>query len=144
MNKFLPFVLLVAITACKPSRSAEHSQSTAQLYNTYWKLMEAHGKTIKVPENSREPYMVLANADQETRLQGFAGCNGLGGNYSVQGDQIDFTVITTKMYCEQTMDTENLFVRVLEEADRYVIRGETLHLYQGKNKVASFESVYLR
>jgi heat shock protein HslJ len=132
---------LAALVSCKSSQSTE---STAQLENTYWRLMEANGKPIVTPPNAREVHMVLGHSDGERRLQGFAGCNGLGGNYTTDGHKIKFTVITTKMYCEERLDVENFLTKALERADRYKIKGEELTLYEGSTVLASFQSVYLK
>jgi heat shock protein HslJ len=126
------------MVCCKPS---EKITSTATLENTYWKLLEVNGKPLTTPANSREVHIILATGGG---LKGFAGCNGVGGNYTVDGSAIKFTVISTKMYCNETMETENYLFSVLENADQYKIKGEQLELYQGAKLLTTFESVYLK
>lgn len=141
MKTLLPVLslLVMFLFQCK---SAENTTSTASLENTYWKLAEMNGMPVETPENSREVHMVLAAEKEEKHLRGFGGCNGLGGGYTLDGNKIKFTVITTKMFCDR-MDVENYFTKALNEADSYLIKGETLELYQGNTFLVRFNSVYL-
>jgi heat shock protein HslJ len=136
------FFMLVSLVQCKPTEPK--TTSTAHLENTYWRLTEMNGEPLKTPENQREVHIVLAKDGNQTRLQGFAGCNNMGGNYTVNHEKIKFTVIATKMMCEGGMETENYLFGILDKADNYQIEGERLKLYQGKTLIGNFESVYLK
>lgn len=137
MNKhILLFLLISLLTSCKAG-------STANLENTYWKLAQREGKPVITPENAKEVHIVLAKEGDNRSLKGFAGCNSIGGDYTTEGNKITFTVISTKMFCEDRMDVENFLMAALNSADRYTIKGETLELYQGDKLLAEFESVYL-
>lgn len=132
-------VLFILLFQCK---SAEKNTSTARLENTYWKLAEMNGMPVETPENAKEVHIVLAAEGDEKRIRGFGGCNGLGGNYTVSDNKVKFTVLSTKMFCDR-MDVENYLTKALSEADSYVIKGETLELFQGNTALIRFNSVYL-
>jgi heat shock protein HslJ len=139
MSKIAFVFTLLFLLTCKPSPSS----SEARLENTYWKLVEAYDSVIRTPDGSREIHMVLTLEEKERKLQGFAGCNSLGGNYTVNSNNIHVEAITTRMFCEQRMEDENLFMRLLQEATAYKIKGEVLILYNGTLMIGRFESVYL-
>lgn len=121
-------------------RKSGQNAAIASLTNTYWKLLKVKDSALITPENSREVHIKFAAS--ENRLQGYAGCNGLGGDYTLGPDNgIKISVITTKMYCDR-MDTENFLTNALTTADKYRIKGERLFLYAGKKLLAEFESVY--
>jgi heat shock protein HslJ len=141
MNKHILLFLFVSLlTHCKPS---EKAGSTANLENTYWKLAKMEGKPVITPENAKEVHIVLAKEGDSRSLKGFAGCNSIGGDYTTEGNKVTFTVISTKMFCEDRMDVENFLMAALNRADQYTIKEETLELYQGDKLLAEFESVYL-
>jgi heat shock protein HslJ len=132
--------LLIMLAQCKP---AQNTTSTASLENTYWKLSDMNGAPVSTPEGGKEVHMVLGKSGSGQRLKGFGGCNNMGGNYTVSANTIKFVVISTKMACDR-MAVENFFFDALNRADRYLIKGETLELYQGETFLTRFESVYLK
>jgi heat shock protein HslJ len=140
MKYLLAIIVTVFFAQCKPT---EKTTSAANLENTYWKLTERNGEPIATPENGREVHIILTKEGTETRLKGFAGCNGMGGSYTVKEGEIKFSVITTKMMCDR-MEIENYIVGVLNSANHYEIEGETLKLYNDATFLAKFESVYLK
>src|SRR5687768_3590732 len=96
---------------CKTQKSADQPVSPANIPTLaflYWKLVEIDGKPVVTPDSAQEVYMILAPIDKGSGvLKGHAGCNGLGGDYKIDGNSIKFQPITTRMYCESQMQTEN-------------------------------------
>jgi heat shock protein HslJ len=141
MNKITLLLLSFALFQCK---STSQNVSTATLENTYWRLAEMNGKPIVTPADSKEVHMILTSTGNEKRVKGFAGCNSMGGGFTLDGNKIHFTTISTKMFCQDRMEVEDFFFKVLSNADTYKINGEELYLYQGETKIASFKSVYFK
>ncbi len=128
-------------------RTGVSAASTAELTNTYWKLLQLGESPVRTPEAQREIHLVLqASSDGSHGVAGFGGCNRLMGSYTLDGDRIAFThMASTSMACEQRMDTEQAFHAALGKAIRWAIRGEQLDLFDAAGtRVALFESVYLR
>ncbi len=124
-----------------PKRDCKSPLSTANLKNTYWKLLEIEGKKIKVPGNVREPHFIL-RTDGKT-IKGFGGCNNFMGSYKAEGNKIEFGPIAgTRKFCKETMEIENALMKVFSEVNNYKILGETLELYHNNKILAKFESVY--
>lgn len=123
MKKILLLLLLTTLlfSACSaPERSLVGS----------WNL-SAYG-----PEGSTIPAAADSQANitfnEDGTLTGHSGCNGFGGEYKVDGDQITFSgLISTLMACgEPLMTQESTLYRVLSGTATYEIDGDTLTLSQ--------------
>jgi heat shock protein HslJ len=128
-------------------RTGVSAASTAELENTYWKLLVLGESPVHTPEGQRETHLVLQAPSGGPRLvAGFGGCNRLMGSYTLDGERITFShMASTMMACEQGTDTEQAFHAALGKAARWAIRGEQLDLFDATGKrIALFESVYLR
>jgi len=61
------------------------------------------------------------------RMSGNVGCNGFGGDYTVDGDQIEFgPVMSTMMFCEAVAEQESSTLAVFQETATLVLDGDTL------------------
>ncbi len=103
-----------------------------ELVGKRWKLIELYGNQIIPDENKPEPHFVF-NAEGN-RISGNAGCNNFTGSYQVTGvDRIRFSqVATTRKMCINSMDTEEKFLQVLNRADSYIIKNDTLILNRAR------------
>ena len=134
------FLCVLIIAACNTQGKSQQSEPKASLTNTYWKLAEMNGKPVQTPENAREVHIKFV--EDGNRLQGFAGCNGVGGDYTLgKHNKITMRMISTQMYCDR-MEVENYLSDAVTKADNYRIEGEKLFLLQGKKQLAEFVSVY--
>ena len=136
-------VSLLALVSCSSGKKSASSKPNASLENTYWRLSEMANKPVITPQNAKEVHIKFMA--QEKRLQGFLGCNTLGGSYGLSGtNNIQIMAISTKMVCKDRMDIESFLVQALEKANTYKVDGEKLSLYADKILLAKFESVYLQ
>jgi len=140
--KYIVIALVVFLFSCKTVQTS--STSTATLENTRWKLSEMNGMPVITPPDAKEVHFILSSENGEHRIQGFAGCNSLGGSFTREGNKIKFTTITTRMMCNERMDIENYLTSVLTNTDSYKINGEILELYQADTFLAKFEAVHLK
>jgi putative lipoprotein len=140
-----PFELHLVRTGVSPA-------STAQLENTYWRLVMLGEVPFTSVPGQRETHLVLqATREGERRVAGFGGCSRLTGGYSLDGQRIAFTDVTgsdaagTTEACSEGMDAEKAFQAMLGKVDRWAIRGEQLDLFDASGtRIALLESVYLR
>jgi len=118
--------------------------STAELENTYWKLMTLDDKAVETPEGAREIHFVLNQ--RNLQLSGFSGCNGMTGVYRLEGDKIKFTGIAgTLMACPTGMTIERQLHDMFPQVTGWKISGETLQLTNANGTpIATFESRYMR
>lgn len=123
MKKYLLilFVFVLAISACTAEEPA------ASLTGT-WKLT-AYG-----PGDAATPAVEDVEAgltfNEDGTVTGNSGCNGLGGTYTVEGDQVTFgEIVSTLMACEDPRMTQEAAVhQVLTDTATYKIEGNTLTL----------------
>jgi len=141
--KTRPMLVVDQFISIEP-RGCSGPSSTAQLENTYWKLMSLNNELVESPEGAREIHFVL-NRDN-FRLSGFAGCNSLTGNYRVDGEKLTFSDIAgTMMACSNGMVIERQIHEMFPRVAGWKISGETLQLVSSNGmRLATFESVYLR
>ena len=134
--------LVLAVGFIGLNGCAHKNASTAELVNTYWKLVEIKGTAVAVSDNQREPHIVL-NAEQ--RVAGSDGCNRLMGGYQLSGDVLQFTqMASTRMACLQGADQADLIGATLPQTTRYAIQGEQLELRDASGAIiARFKAVAL-
>lgn len=110
----------------------------------YWKLKTLEGKDIKMSENQeREIFFTLKS--QDNRVTGFAGCNTIGGEYTLEkGNRIRFqNMLTTLKACPDVDFNESELLKVFDLADNYTIVDDVLSLNIGRRApLAVFEAVY--
>jgi heat shock protein HslJ len=116
----------------------------AELFNTYWKLIELNGKPAlpdRAAEQEREAHMVLNEAEQ--RINGHGGCNRFFGQFTREGDKLAFTGLgSTMMACASGMENEQAFLLALGDTNRAEVSGQFLQLFKGDQILARFEAVY--
>jgi heat shock protein HslJ len=127
------FVICLAVSACASSSNSPSIVGT-------WKLT-AYGSA-----SSPSPAVADTEAgltfQEDGTLTGHSGCNGLGGDYTVEGDQIIFgDIISTLMACEDPIMTqEGTFHQVMADTASFKIEGNMLTITKD-DTVLVFESV---
>ena len=122
MKKYLLTLLVIslAISACAPQ------ESSTSLIGT-WNLTSVEPAASQIPPVADSGALITFNEDGT--VEGNSGCNGFGGEYTVDGDQITFGQITsTLMLCELRMDQEAAVYQVLTGTATYRTEGNTLTL----------------
>lgn len=124
--------------------SCSDARSSADLENTYWKLMRLGAQPVTVADSQREPHFVLQS--ETKRVSGSGGCNRMMGGYTLDGNKLSFSQMAgTMMACPDGMDVERAFHTALQTVTRWRIDGETLELFDAAGvSVASFESRYMK
>ena len=119
MKKYLLFVLLagLVLSACAPQ---------AKSLDGSWTLTAYGPEGATMPAAAGDQASITFNADGT--ISGNSGCNGFGGNYTVDGDQITFSgILSTLMACEEPLMSQEITTfKVLDGTASYKIEGETL------------------
>ena len=72
----------------------------------------------------------------ESQVSGNVGCNGFGGDYKVKGNTITFgSIMSTMMYCEETMAQEQGVLAALQGEVKATVNGNTLTLTSADGSV---------
>ena len=118
---FLAIFAAAVMGSCSTMSSSKVGSSQVNIANTKWTLAEqVKGKTPTLNVESN-------------KITGNAGCNNYFGELSLDataGNFIVKNVGSTRMSCDN-MEVESQFLRMLNEADKYVVSGNTLELYKG-------------
>lgn len=146
MKKYLLLLVIIAlaISACS-SQSAQqntpqgpdNNESPEQMPptekpTTPESLLGAWKLTAYGPANAPTPAVEGADAgltfNEDGTITGTSGCNGLGGDYTVEGDQITFgEFVSTLMACDEPiMAQEEAAHKVMTGTATYQIEGDTL------------------
>jgi heat shock protein HslJ len=106
--------------------------SISDFSGKHWKLVELFGNQVIIGENAPEAHIIFDAGDN--RFSGNAGCNRMSGSYQIKTpDRITFSqVATTKMMCINGIEKEEKFLQVLNTADSYVIKNDTLILNRAR------------
>lgn len=122
MKKLLALLALPLLAACATVSGASES-----LVGSKWTFTAIDGGA---PQSPRAAVEFLPN-----RISATAGCNGLGGNYTVKGNQlITGPIVSTMMYCNGLMDQERALAALLEAKPTYTLSGDRLVLQGGGHR----------
>ncbi|MBF9140420.1 META domain-containing protein [Hymenobacter properus] len=149
MRLFLLFLAAAAV-GCQTHPPQEKTATTppirqapaAALRETHWVPRELAGQPVRLPADTREPYLTLRT---DGTAEGNGSCNRFRGSFfSEKADELTFSpLMSTRMSCA-AIETENAFTRALAQSRTYRISGDTLRLYDAANvPVARLEAVYL-
>ena len=126
MNKFLFSIGfcagLLVLAACATSGS---QAGGGDLTGKVWALTTLNGQPLAAGTG------ISAQFTSDGKVSGSAGCNTYLGKYSVSGSTIAFgaSIATTMMACPQpVMDQESAYLKMLEAARIYSVKGDQLTL----------------
>ena len=132
-NMIAAAALLLTLTAC-------NSGNKATLENTPWKLVKAAGIPAEAINREADFFTMTFDAQQQM-VAGRTNCNRFFGHYKVTGKEIDFENMgMTRMACPE-MEYETMFAHILDEADRFEVRGHELRLFDDKKEIAVFKAM---
>ncbi|CAH0495562.1 META domain-containing protein [Novosphingobium sp. CECT 9465] len=123
MRKALAFA---AVAAALLSGCATAPSGGAGLSGTRWTIMRIDGAAPVMPAKATMRF-------EEDRLGANVGCNGIGGDYRVEGNRlIAGPLMATRMFCEGPVWQQEEAVNALLSAAPELMRsGSTLRLVSG-------------
>lgn len=123
-------VTLLLLLSCKTKQN-QQSTTESPLKGTKWILVEMMGKPIS-PSQDRKNIYVYLDAN-ESRINGYSGCNGFGGSYELQeGNRITFSKMMGTMMACADMETETQFLKLMQTVDNYTLNGNNLQLNKAR------------
>ncbi|MBF8455963.1 META domain-containing protein [Kaistella sp. G5-32] len=120
-NIFLALFAVATFASCSTMSSSKVGGAQANISNTHWTLAD----NVK----GKKPTLNIESG----KITGNAGCNNYFGELSLDptaGNFMTKNVGATKMACDN-LQVENQFLSMLNEANKYVVSGNTLELYKG-------------
>lgn len=115
-------------TAPAPQAATVDAPPDAPLRNTYWKLTRIGSQSAAAAPGQEAPSLVL-NPDIR-QFSGHGGCNGLGGEFFLDGHYLTFSLgPSTLMACDGGMEQERAFRSELARTEGWSVAGDRLTLY---------------
>lgn len=131
--------MYVAAAALLSTLAACNGSKHEPLEGTTWKLSTMAGIPASAIGAEDDAFVVEFNAADMT-VSGRTNCNRFFGHYELKGRELDFENMgMTRMACPD-MQYEDMFVKMLDEADRYRIKDSELTLYDDKRVLAVFKA----
>lgn len=131
--------MYVAAAALLSTLAACNGSKHEPLEGTTWKLSTMAGIPASAIGADDDAFVVEFNAADMT-VSGRTNCNRFFGHYELKGRELDFENMgMTRMACPD-MQYEDMFVKMLDEADRYRIKDSELTLYDDKRVLAVFKA----
>ena len=108
-------------------------RGTYTLEGTTWKLSSFGLNRMAVPAGA-------SIAFKDGQYSGHGGCNGVGGNYTLNDNMLSFAAgFSTMMACPE-LNLEHKYMKALEQVDSYKIEGDVLDLLSQGHSVLRFKA----
>jgi heat shock protein HslJ len=125
--KFPAAALVLGMVLSANTCSENTSGTTRRSASGKWELVSLYGQTVQLPSGSQQPYLNFDSLLEN--VNGFAGCNRIFGSMAVHGDSLAFPgLAATKMYCQQTQQVEDRFLKALNATRTFTVKGDELVL----------------
>ncbi|MEM7571280.1 MAG: META domain-containing protein [Bacteroidota bacterium] len=119
---FLALLSLLFFCSCPPAEPTS-SFDASQLYRNDWQLISYTVNGQKTAASG----MANLRFEQAGQLGGNSGCNSLGGDFKIKGNQLFVgPLLMTKRYCQETANQENAITRILGDTVSLAIDAEQL------------------
>ena len=132
---FAAAALLLAMTACGGSQ-----KKALPLEGTTWKLAKMEAIPAKAIDAEADFFTMQFSA-ADTLVSGRTNCNRFFGRYELKGKKLEFENMgMTRMACPD-MQYEDAFVKMLDDVDRFEIKGSELTFFDDDKSLAVFKAV---
>ena len=130
---FTAAVLFAAMTACCGG-------AQTALEGTTWKLAGMEGIPAEAINAGADAFTLKFDA-ADTLVSGRTNCNRFFGKYEKQDGKLEFGNLgMTRMACPD-MQYEDAFVKMLDDVDRFEIKGSELTFFDDDKSLAVFKAV---
>ena len=128
-------IALFAMTACGGSQ-----KKALPLEGTTWKLAKMEAIPAKAVDAEADFFTLEFNA-ADTMVAGRTNCNRFFGKYELKGKELELKNLgMTRMACPD-MQYEDAFVKMLDDVDRFEIKGSELTFFDDDKSLAVFKAV---
>lgn len=129
---FIPLSFLLLIGACQSNKV----MTPQTLTETAWELencLTAKGENLAMGDTP--PTMEFGTVQ---RLGGYSGCNSYGGDYVMKDGKLSAVVMSTKRYCAETAEVENMLFQLLQEGVTVAMDGKNMVLMGANGEKMTF------
>ena len=131
-------IFIVASAFIMKKEHIDDTMINQPLYDTKWSLKKIHTE-IGIQDVQTKAFIKFN--EEKKSAGGNGSCNTFGSSSSVSNNQVSFkNIFSTKMYCEDVQQIENIFLNQLGKVNRFEIKNKTLFLYNDKDVLLEFEA----
>ena len=131
---FAAAALLMMMAACGSAGQDK------KLEGTTWKLAKMEAIPAAAVGKEADFFTLEFNA-ADTMVAGRTNCNRFFGKYELKGKELELKNLgMTRMACPD-MQYEDAFVKMLDDVDRFEIKGSELTLFDDHKALAVFKAV---
>ena len=130
-NRGIQLLIVCLITfSCKTTDMASKKQESAE-------LQDAKYEVVSLQKTDLNEHKITINLDvKENSINGNASCNDYRFEFKMKGEEINMKPgIATKMYCEDKMETENSFMKLMSQVKYIAQSDENLYLINSENQL---------
>ena len=131
-------IFIVASAFIMKKEHIDDTMINQPLYDTKWSLKKIHTETGI--QDVQTKAFIKFNEEKKS-AGGNGSCNTFGSSIMIHNNQVSFkNILSTKMYCEDVQQIENIFLNQLGKVNRFEIKNKTLFLYNDKDLLLEFEA----
>ena len=131
-------IFIVASAFIMKKEHIDDTMINQPLYDTKWSLKKIHTETGI--QDVQTKAFIKFNEEKKS-AGGNGSCNTFGSSITINNNQVSFkNIFSTKMYCEDVQQIENIFLNQLGKVNRFEIKNKTLFLYNDKDVLLEFEA----
>ena len=131
-------IFIVASAFIMKKEHIDDTMINQSLYDTKWSLRKIHTETGV--QDVQTKAFIKFNEEKKS-AGGNGSCNTFGSSIMIHNNQVSFkNIFSTKMYCEDVQQIENIFLNQLGKVNRFEIKNKTLFLYNDKDVLLEFEA----
>ncbi|NLL09332.1 MAG: META domain-containing protein [Methanomicrobiales archaeon] len=155
MKLVFPGIIIIMLAVIAGCVAQDERTSPDEVINTTsvpvlygdWMLKEISDMN-NTPLISLEDAKVTVNFSETYELSGDSGCNRYFGTYNLSGENPAYgspifisPLGSTMMFCQDTMDIENLFLQLLQSVRSYTIDDQSLYLQDEEGNLLLFNRI---
>ena len=131
-------IFIVASAFIMKKEHIDDTMINQPLYDTKWSLKKIHTE-IGIQDVQTKAFIKFN--EEKKSAGGNGSCNTFGSSIMIHNNQVSFkNIFSTKMYCEDVQQIENIFLNQLGKVNRFEIKNKTLFLYNDKDVLLEFEA----
>ena len=126
-------LLFLGCGGTEPTPETATAKATKSLEGKAWNLVSFGLTRMAVPKKASITF-------NEGRYSGHGGCNGVGGDYVLEGEELTLSAgFSTMMACPE-LDLEHKYMKSLSSVSRFSIEGDTLDLRSDEQILLRFKA----
>jgi heat shock protein HslJ len=128
------FILIIScLASCNSQRNINKTaDASISITGKEWVAVEVDNEKITQQDTSRLPNLKLA----EGKISGYSSCNRMHGTYTLEKGKISFGAIAvTKMFCFDTKDLEDKFLKAISEVKFWEYKQNKLYFLNEKKQI---------